>query len=183
MKKFIQFFNPFKNKNTQAEIPDIPKGIQKTIRLSDEFEVKVTGLPSSLSKEEQEQIFTSLLKNGLNLSKNKPYQKGEDVFHGKAVLNLKDKAYQIEYSISTLKVLQALAVYKEAYDYVNQGAATGRFDQDLAEAAADYFRESAKQEVLGYSNQKRKIVTKVEAVDLKELPANQNPKQEERKDG
>lgn len=122
---------------------------EKTIRLTDEFEINVKGIPTNLTEVEQKQIFISLLKNGLDLSKEKEYKKGDNVFHGRASLNIKDKVYYLEYSISAMKVLHALSVYKEAFDYVNQGAESGKFDPELAEMAADFLKESAWQEVLG----------------------------------
>lgn len=182
--KFFQFFRKSskKQEDTKATVnlSDTPKLTERTVRISDDFEMNVKGLPNNLSEEEQKQVFNSLLKNGLNLSKNKSYKKGDDVFRGKAILNLKDRAYQIEYSISAMKVLQALAVYKEAFDYVNKGAENGTFDSDLAEAAADYFKESARHEVLGYSSRNRKTTTEVKPVEINKLPVNQKSKQEER---
>ena len=187
MKKTLSLFSKLlhkkKDNKLKIETPNIQKGIEKTVRISDEFEINVKGLPNNLTEEEQKKVFISLLKNGLNLSKDKAYQKGDSVFRGKAILNIKDKVYQIEYSIGAMKVLQALAVYKEAFDYVNQGAESGQFDPELAEVAADFFKESARQEVFGYSSAKRKTTIEVKPAEINELPANQNSNQEERRHG
>lgn len=176
---FSRLFHKKKSDKPKVETPNIQNGVEKTVRISDEFQISVKGLPKDLTETEQKQIFTSLLKNGLNLSKDRAYRKGDDVFHGKAIVNMKNKAHQIEYSISAMKVLQALAVYKEAFDIVNQGAESGKFDPELAEAAADFFKESAKQEVFGYSRAKRKIITDVRPTETNKLPFDQNLKQEE----
>lgn len=135
---------------------------EKTIRISDEFEINVKGVPADLTAAEQKQVFVSLLKSGLNLSQEKVYQKGDNIFRGKASLNIKDKVHKIEYSISALKVLQALSVYKEAFDYVNQGAENGKFDPQMAEMAADFLKESAWQEILKLPKPNNKSITTVD---------------------
>jgi len=146
-----------------------------------EFEITVKGIPSNLTPIKQKQIFTSLLKNGLNLSKEKTYQKGDNVFRGKASLNIKDKIYHLEYSISAMKVLQALSIYKEAFDYVNEGAESGNFDPELAEMAADFLKESAWQEVQGMSKSNKKITASKSVENNKRISADKSVVQKEGK--
>jgi hypothetical protein len=158
--------------------------LEKTVRISEEFEINVKGIPTDLTPIEQKQMFMSLLKNGLNLSKDKEYQKGDNVFCGKATLNIKDKRYHLEYSISAMKVLQALSVYKEAFDYVNQGAESGKFDLELAEMAADFLKESAWKEVLEMTKPSQKSFVTARPIEIsKQISAEKPTGEKEGKNG
>lgn len=160
-----KLFSRKKKSDSKIVEPKVVNTTEKTVRLTDEFEINVKGIPANLTPVEQKQIFISLLKNGLNLSKEQAYQKGDNIFHGRASLNIKEKIYHLEYSISAMKVLQALSVYKEAFDYVNQGAESGKFDPELAEMAADFLKESAWQEVLGMPKPNQKSFANAKPVE------------------
>ena len=142
-----------KQSNSKTAKSEIVNTSEKTVRLTDEFEMNVKGVPTNLTPTEQRMIFMSLLKNGLKLSEEKKYKKGDTIFHGRVLLNIKDGLYHLEYSINAVKLLHALSVYKEAFDYVNEGAVSGVFDPELAEMASDFLKESAWQEILKVSKQ------------------------------
>jgi len=184
MKKLFSAISKFafqKKSDSKIIQPNIESTTERTVRISEEFEINVRGIPTNLTSIEQKRIFISLLKNGLNLSKDKKYQKGDNVFRGKASLNIKNKIYHLDYSISAMKVLQALSVYKEAFDYVNQGAENGKFDPQLAEMAADFLKASAWQEILGLDNPNQKDFTSVKPIELSKQLSTQNPNEEEGK--
>ncbi|RMG34664.1 MAG: hypothetical protein D6732_10375 [Methanobacteriota archaeon] len=188
MKKFFsaigKLFSRKRKSDSKIIEPQAASTIEKTVRLTDEFEINVKGIPTNLTPVEQKQIFISLLRNGLNLSKERAYQKGDNVFRGNASLNIKDKIYHLEYSISAMKVLQALSVYKEAFEYVNQGADSGKFDLELAEMAADFLKESAWQEILGMPKPNQKgFSNTIPAENSKQISADKSITEKERENG
>jgi hypothetical protein len=179
----VKLINPKKKSVSAHPNSDVQKTTERTVRISDEFEINVKGIPADLTTTEQKQLFASLLKSGLNLSQDRMYQKGDNIFRGKASLNIKDKVHKIEYSISAMKVLQALSVYKEAFDYVNQGAEDGKFDPQMAEMAADFLKESAWQEILKLPKPNQKSFTTVDPVETGKQISTQKHIEEEGKHG
>lgn len=57
MKKTLSFFSRLlhkkKDNELKIETPNIQKGIEKTVRISDEFEINVKGLPNNLTEAKQ----------------------------------------------------------------------------------------------------------------------------------
>ena len=169
MKNFLsnvsQLIPRKKKSDSKVEPPNVRITTDKTLSVSEEFEINVKGIPTDLTPVEQKQILISLLRNGLSFSKDKEYQKGDNIYHGRASLNIKDKIYNLEYSITAMRALQALLVYKEAFDYVSQGAESGRFDPELADMAADFLKELAWKEVGGTPESSQPSITGIKSAE------------------
>jgi hypothetical protein len=127
----------------------------ETIKLSDDIQLTVKGLPSELPPEKRNGILESLVRNTLSRLPQRGYEKGENIYRGQASLKLNEQKYDIIYSLDAIRVLTALKVYKQAFDVINEGAKEGIYDLELAELAADYIKQSAWDEVQSaiHSNQ------------------------------
>lgn len=134
----------------------------ETVKLSEDMQMTVRGLPPNLSPDQRTKVLASLVRNALLRLPERTYQEGENIYEGKAQLSVLDKVHDVEFSIDATRVLTALAVYKEAFDEINAGAATGIYDKELAELTADFIRESAWREVQGFE---KRQADKVEPSD------------------
>jgi plasmid maintenance system killer protein len=117
------------------------------IKLSDDIQLTVKGLPSELPPEKRNAILESLVRNTLSRLPQRGYEKGENIYRGQASLKLNEQTYDIIFSLDAIRVLTALQIYKEAFDVINEGAKEGTYDLELAELAADYIKQSAWDEV------------------------------------
>lgn len=123
---------------------------QQIIKLSEDMQLRIEGLPPNLSREHRIKVLGSLVRNALEVAPERGYAKGERIHNGKARLRVIDRVYDVEFSIEATRVLTALAIYKEAFDAINAGAAAGIYDRELAEMTAEFVKESAWREVEGF---------------------------------
>jgi hypothetical protein len=126
----------------------------ETVKMSESMQMTVKGLPPSLSPDQRAKVLNSLARNALLHLPERTYQGGETIYEGRAQLNILNKIYNVEFSIDATRVLTALAIYKEAFDEINAGAATGVYDEELAELTADYIKESAWREVQAFEKKR-----------------------------
>lgn len=146
----------FKNSskgNQKTEKPPILAS--ETIRLSDDIQLTVKGLPSKLPLEKRNAILESLVRNTLSRLPQRGYKKGENIHQGQARLKLNEQVYEIIFSLDAIRVLTALQIYQEAFDVINEGAKEGIYDLELAGLAADSIKQSAWDEVLSASSSER----------------------------
>lgn len=134
----------------------------ETIKLSDDIQLTVKGLPSELPPEKRTEILESLVRNTLSRLPQRGYEKGENIYRGQASLKLNEQKYDIIFSLDAIRILTALQIYKQAFDVINEGSKEGIYDLELAELAADYIKQSAWDEVQSaiHSNQQPKASNK-----------------------
>jgi len=134
----------------------------ETIKLSDDIQLTVKGLPSELPPEKRNDILESLVRNTLSCLPQRGYEKGENIHRGQASLKLNEQIYDIIFSLDAIRVLTALQIYQEAFDVINEGAKEGIYDLELAGLAADSLKQSAWDEVQSarHSNQQPKASNK-----------------------
>ncbi len=117
------------------------------IKLSDDIQLTIKGLPSELPHEQRNAILESLVRNTLSSLPQRGYKKGENIYQGQASLKLNEQMYDIIFSLDAIRVLTALRIYKEAFDAINQGAKDGIYDLELADLAAESIKQSAWDEI------------------------------------
>lgn len=142
------------------------------VKMSESMQMTVKGLPPDLSPDKRAKVLNSLARNALLHLPERTYQEGETIYEGRAQLNILNKVYDVEFSVDATRVLTALAIYKEAFDEVNAGAAIGVYDEELAELTADYIKESAWREVQTFE---KKRVSNVELGDSKDSTDDLSP--------
>ncbi|WP_249104784.1 hypothetical protein [Argonema galeatum] len=120
---------------------------EEVIKVSDDIQLTVRGIPSDLEPEKRKAIFESLIRNTISRLPERAYNPGENIYQGKASLRINDEMCDIVYSLDAIRVLTALKVYKDAFDLINSGAREGIYDPDLAKLTADYIKQSAWEEV------------------------------------
>ena len=118
------------------------------LKVSDALQLTTQGIPSNLSRKHREVILLSLLRNTLSHLPERPYTRGERLYQGEAHLHINGDVCKIVYTLDAIRAITALDVYKQAFDIVTKGASAEIFDTELAELTADYFRQSAWQELL-----------------------------------
>lgn len=121
---------------------------QQIVNVSDTLRMTVKGLPSNLDEAQTEAILLNLLRLTLAQLPERPYAEGQRIHHGKAQLNIRGQLYEIGYELDAIRAVAALNTFKQAFDTVNAGAAAGIYDKDLAQQTAQYFKESAWQELM-----------------------------------
>jgi hypothetical protein len=124
-----------------------PVMASETIKLSDDIQLTVKGLPSKLPPEKRNAILKSLVRNTLSRLPQREYKKGENIHRGKVRLKLNEQIYDILFSLDAIRVLTALQIYQEAFDVINEGAKEGIYDLELAGLAADSLKQLAWDEV------------------------------------
>jgi hypothetical protein len=127
------------------------KSTSQLIRIGNDFQLHVQGLPPSLTKIDKESILAHIMRIALVGMPDKA-ERGEE-YRGKARIELDGEKYDVEFSLTALRTLMALYAYKIAFDAVNAGAASGIYDQEIAKDTADFLRNSAWQEVANLGNQ------------------------------
>ncbi|NEP86479.1 MAG: hypothetical protein F6K18_06370 [Okeania sp. SIO2C2] len=127
----------------------------EVINVSDDVQLTVKGLPSDLPKEKRKAVLESLIRNTLSRLPQRGYNKGENIYQGKAKLNFDNELYDVFFSLDAIRVITALEIYKEAFDAINAGAREGVYDSDLAELAANHIKQSAWKEVQSVRNLNR----------------------------
>ncbi|NET45489.1 hypothetical protein [Okeania sp. SIO2B3] len=119
----------------------------EVIKVSDDVQLTVKGLPSDLPKEKRKAVLESLIRNTLSRLPQRGYNKGENIYQGQAKLNFNNELYEVFFSLDAIRVITALEIYKEAFDAINAGAREGVYDSELAELAANHIKQSAWNEV------------------------------------
>lgn len=139
--------------NQKTEQPAVMAS--ETIKLSDDMQLTVQGLPSELPPEKRNMILENLVQNTLSHLPQRGYKQGENIHRGQARLKLNEQIYDIIFSLDAIRVLTALQIYQEAFDVINEGAKEGIYDLELAGLAADSLKQSAWDEVQSarHSNQ------------------------------
>ncbi|MFB2972615.1 hypothetical protein ACE1CD_26955 [Aerosakkonema sp. BLCC-F183] len=137
----------------------------EVIKVADDIQLTVRGIPSDLAPEKRKAIFESLIRNTMSRLPERAYNPGENIYQGKARLRINDEMCDIVYSIDALRVLTALKIYKDAFDHINAGAREGIYDRDLAELTADYIKQSAWEEVESVKGHNQHSTLIVQQVD------------------
>ncbi|TAG88899.1 MAG: hypothetical protein EAZ09_01540 [Oscillatoriales cyanobacterium] len=143
--------------NQKTEQPTVVAS--EIIKLSDDIQLTVKGLPSELPHEQRNAILESLVRNTLSCLPQRGYNKGENIYQGQASLKLNEQMYDIIFSLDAIRVLTALRIYKKAFDTINEGAKEGIYDAELADLAAESIKQSAWDEVQSaiHTNQPHKV--------------------------
>jgi len=119
----------------------------EVIKLSDDVQLTVKGLPSDLPRDKRKAVLESLIRNTLSRLPQRGYDRGENIYQGQAKLKLNEKAYNVFFSLDAIRVITALQIYKGAFDAINAGAKEGVYDPELAEIAANHIKQYAWDEV------------------------------------
>ena len=137
----------------------------ETIKISEDLQLTVKGLPPDLSTEYRSRVLAGLVSNALSRLPERAYEKGETIYAGRAKLIVLNKLHEVEFSIDAIRVMTALAIYKQAFDKINTGAATGLYDKELAELTADYVKGAAWDEVQSFERKRARDVKPNEFAD------------------
>lgn len=132
----------------EEPLPSSTQITRQVLRVSDTLQLTVVNVPTSITDEQRNRILLSLLRNTLASLPDRSYKRGERLYEGTARLRVGDEVHEVLYSLDAIRAITALRVYKQAFDVVKLGAETGRFDEELAELTAEYFKQSAWKELL-----------------------------------
>jgi len=146
--------NFFRSDDKKCPTPAETSGESETLKISEDLQVTIKGLPPDLATKQRGKVIARLVKNILSRLPDRAYDPGETMYEGTAQLQLLDEVHEVKFSIEAIRVMTALAIYKNAFDKINTGAATGLYDKELAELTADHIKDAAWGEVQAFEGQR-----------------------------
>jgi hypothetical protein len=123
---------------------------KQVVQIGDDLEMQVRGFPADLSIEHKKAIIFHLTRRALLGAQEQEFRPGDEIYQGEASIRAEGETYRLEFSLNTLRALTALTVYKSAFDIVSKGALGGVYDYELAEATAEFLKQSAWQEMIRF---------------------------------
>lgn len=113
-------------------------------QLSQSVKLTVNGLPPSLSSDKVSRIYAVMLKSLLSQRAQKDlYRQGEQIYQGRGKVRIGSDVREFSFVLEATRVITALEVYKNAYDFINLKMLEGEYDEELAELAAEFIKRSA----------------------------------------
>ena len=128
---------------------------EQVFQIGDDLEMRVMGFPAELTIDQQQSVVYYLMREALASSEDREFMHGDNVYQGRASIRIGEEIYGFDFSLSALRAMTALAVYKKAFDVVGAGMRNGAYDYELAEATAGFIKESAWREMVKLGAQVR----------------------------
>ncbi len=149
------------------------------------IKLTVVGLPNGITTKDRRAILEKILQIAVKRVSKVDFDKGQRLDYGKGKINFLDTFYEIEFTLDALRKISAMEIYKQAFDIVNEGSRTGAYDEELAQTAADFFRDEAWKEVSSSKIRKEdesKVGARSNLLD-KSKEEDSNKKEEEEEEG